>query len=123
MPGADDLPQISGDQSSVGGVWGALQGIGMAYLTTVMNSAPMFRAAIALWAVGVLTGLASSLETLVTNETFKNSPAGKVVQNLLSRVKALISLIGSFAETQKEFMKGDQQLSKSMNDIAKPAGV
>ena len=122
VPGIDDLPQISPQQNSAQGVAGALQGIASSFLATAMNASPMFRAGIALWAVGLLTGLASSLETLLQNEAFKNSPAGGVVQNLLNTVKALITTIGSFVEQWKNVMKGDQELSKSMNELAKFVG-
>ncbi|GEM_PF-4403724 len=122
MPTIDDLPQISGDQSSVEGITGALQGIGMTFLSTVMNASPIFRAGLAMWAVGVLQGLLSSIETIEFNESNRNTPAGKMVQLLKSRIKSLIALIGPFAEVQKEFMKTDQRLSKTMNEIAKPAG-
>lgn len=120
MPTVDDLPQISGDQSSVGGVMGVLKTIGDTYLATVQNASPIFRAGLAMWAVGILQGILSSLQVMEFKET-ANTPAGKMIQLLISKVKALIAIIGPFAEVQKEIMKGDMQLSKSMNEIAKPA--
>jgi hypothetical protein len=122
MPGANDLPQISGDQTTVQGVWGALQGIGMAYLTTVMNSAPIFRVAIATWAVAVLQGLLASLDTMELSETNRNTPAGRAIILLKQKVKSLIAQIGQFAEAGKLGIESDRRLSKLVNEVAKPAG-
>lgn len=120
MPGVNDLPQI-GERKSLGGIWAGLANIGTTFLATVMNANSIFRIAICDWAIGVLNGFVISLQSLLTNEAFKKSPLGDMVENLLSIVQNLVGLIKSFGEGHKNNIKGDQQVSQSFNEIGKMA--
>lgn len=119
IPLIDDIQQFS--TSPLAGIRMMLHAIRAAYQAGVFNASPMFRFALAGWAVTAVHNAAAMIGDILENtpQDQRNTPLYQEAQALKGVVFGLQSMLGGFAEEHKENQKGNMRIAKSMNDIAK----
>lgn len=119
IPLIDNIEQFS--TSPLAGIRAMLHGIRAAFHASVFNASPMFRFALAGWAITQVHQAAAMIGDILekTPQDQRNTPLYKEAQALKGVVFGLQSMLGGFAEDQKKTKEGDMRLSKSINDIAK----
>ena len=115
------FPDTSKNPGGLNGIVALLKMITGLFGSTAGNSSPMFRMAIADWAVGVLTQASAMIEHVLQDSVLKKSPLRGMAENLSGVVKGLLGIVKGFFSEQQGFVQSNKELGKNLQEPAKPA--
>ena len=104
---------------ALSGVKAILQLVGAAYARTAGIASPMFRFALADWAIGLLTQAQADIQSIISDEVLKKSEAGQEAVTLEGIVKNLAGEAKEFQTDHQNTIKDNKSLGKSLDEPAK----